>query len=46
MAEIRLQQKQQQQLSVQQILSSQLLQLPMQNLEQRIYDEVQENPPS
>ncbi len=44
MAEIRLQQKQQQQLSVQQILSSQLLQLPMQNLEQRIYDEVQENP--
>ncbi len=44
MAEIRLQQKQQQQLSVQQILSSQLLQLPMQNLEQRIYEEVQENP--
>ncbi|MEI8102672.1 MAG: RNA polymerase factor sigma-54 [Chlorobium sp.] len=44
MAEIRLQQRQQQQLSVQQILSSQLLQLPMHNLEQRIYEEVQENP--
>ncbi len=44
MAELRLQHKQQQQLSAQQILSSQLLQLPMQNLEQRIYDEVQENP--
>ena len=44
MAELRLQQKQQQQLSAQQILSSQLLQLPMQNLEQRIYEELQENP--
>jgi len=44
MAELRLQQKQQQQLSAQQILSSQLLQLPMQHLEERIYEEVQENP--
>ncbi len=44
MAEIRLQQKQQLQFSAQQILSSQLLQLPMQNLEQRIYEELQENP--
>ena len=44
MAELRLQQKQTLQFSAQQILSSQLLQLPMQNLEQRIYDEVQENP--
>ena len=44
MADLRLQQKQKLQLSAQQILSSQLLQLPMQNLEQRIYEEVQENP--
>lgn len=44
MAEIRLQQKQKAILSAQQILSSQLLQLPLLNLEQRIYDELQENP--
>ena len=44
MADIRLQQKQTLQFSAQQILSSQLLQLPMQNLEERIYEEVQENP--
>jgi RNA polymerase sigma-54 factor len=44
MADIKLQQKQKLQLSAQQILSSQLLQLPMLNLEQRIYDELQENP--
>ncbi|ACF43479.1 RNA polymerase factor sigma-54 [Pelodictyon phaeoclathratiforme] len=44
MADIRLQQRQSLQLSAQQILSSQLLQLPMLNLEQRIYEELQENP--
>jgi len=44
MPEIRLQQKQKAILSAQQILSSQLLQLPLLNLEQRIYDELQENP--
>jgi len=44
MSEFKLQQKQKLQLSFQQILSSQLLQLPMQNLEQRIYEEVQDNP--
>ena len=44
MVDIRLQQKQTLQFSAQQILSSQLLQLPMQNLEERIYEEVQENP--
>jgi RNA polymerase sigma-54 factor len=44
MADIKLQQKQKLQLSAQQILSSQLLQLPMLNLEQRIYEELQENP--
>ena len=44
MQDIRLQQKQKQLLSTQQILSSQLLQLPMVNLEQRIYEELQENP--
>ncbi len=44
MVEIRLQQRQSLQLSAQQILSSQLLQLPMLNLEQRIYEELQENP--
>jgi len=44
MAEIKLQQKQKAILSAQQILSSQLLQLPLLNLEQRIYDELQENP--
>ena len=44
MADIKLQQKQSLQLSAQQILASQLLQLPMMNLEQRIYEELQENP--
>ena len=44
MADIKLQQRQSLQLSAQQILSSQLLQLPLLNLEQRIYDELQENP--
>ncbi|MEC9486686.1 MAG: RNA polymerase factor sigma-54 [Prosthecochloris sp.] len=44
MPDITLQQSQRAQLSVQQILSSQLLQLPLQQLEQRIYDELQENP--
>ena len=44
MADIKLQQRQSLQLSAQQILSSQLLQLPMLNLEQRIYEELQENP--
>ncbi len=44
MVEIKLQQRQSLQLSAQQILSSQLLQLPMLNLEQRIYEELQENP--
>ena len=44
MAEIRLQHKQTAQLSAQQVISSQLLQLPLAQLEQRIYDEVQENP--
>jgi RNA polymerase sigma-54 factor len=44
MADIKLQQRQALQLSAQQILSSQLLQLPMLNLEQRIYEELQENP--
>ena len=44
MADIKLQQRQTLQLSAQQILSSQLLQLPMLNLEQRIYEELQENP--
>ncbi|NTV06614.1 MAG: RNA polymerase factor sigma-54 [Chlorobiaceae bacterium] len=44
MADIKLQQKQKLQLSAQQILSSQLLQLPMLTLEQRIYEELQENP--
>lgn len=44
MPDIKLQQKQKTLLSAQQILSSQLLQLPMLNLEQRIYDELQENP--
>jgi RNA polymerase sigma-54 factor len=44
MAEIRLQHKQTAQLSAQQVISSQLLQLPLVQLEQRIYDEVQENP--
>jgi len=44
MAEFSLQQKQKAQLSTQQIISSQLLQLPLANLEQRIYEELQENP--
>jgi RNA polymerase sigma-54 factor len=44
MVDIKLQQRQTLQLSAQQILSSQLLQLPMLNLEQRIYEELQENP--
>lgn len=44
MAEIRLQQKQKATLSARQVLSSQLLQLPLVNLEERIYDELQENP--
>lgn len=44
MADIKLQQRQTLQLSAQQILASQLLQLPMVNLEQRIYEELQENP--
>jgi RNA polymerase sigma-54 factor len=41
---IKLQQKQKTQLSAQQILGSQLLQLPLLSLEQRIYEEIQENP--
>lgn len=44
MAEFRLQHRQTAQLSAQQVISSQLLQLPLAQLEQRIYDEVQENP--
>ncbi len=44
MAEIKLQQQQKTLLSLQQILTSQLLQLPMLNLEHRIYEELQENP--
>jgi len=46
MAEIRLQQRQIQslQLTAQQVLTSQLLQLPLNQLEQRIYEELQENP--
>jgi RNA polymerase sigma-54 factor len=44
MAEIRLQQRQTVQLSAQQVITSQLLQLPLNQLEQRIYDEVQDNP--
>ncbi|NTW51362.1 MAG: RNA polymerase factor sigma-54 [Chlorobiaceae bacterium] len=44
MVEIRLQQRQSAQLSAQQVITSQLLQLPLGQLEQRIYDEVQENP--
>ncbi len=44
MPDFKLQQSQRAQLSAQQILSSQLLQLPLLHLEQRIYDELQENP--
>ncbi|HHE31282.1 MAG TPA: RNA polymerase sigma-54 factor [Chlorobaculum parvum] len=44
MAEIRLQQSQSFQLTAQQVLTSQLLQLPLNQLEQRIYEEVQDNP--
>ena len=44
MPDIKLQQSQRTQLSFQQILTSQLLQLPLLHLEQRIYDELQDNP--
>ncbi|HED31384.1 MAG TPA: RNA polymerase sigma-54 factor [Prosthecochloris aestuarii] len=44
MPDFKLQQSQRAQLSAQQILTSQLLQLPLLNLEQRIYDELQDNP--
>ncbi|MEI6847507.1 MAG: RNA polymerase factor sigma-54 [Chlorobiaceae bacterium] len=44
MSGIKLQQKQTALLSAQQILSSQLLQLPLLTLEERIYEELQENP--
>ncbi|HWR00755.1 MAG TPA: RNA polymerase factor sigma-54 [Chlorobaculum sp.] len=44
MVELRLQQRQTAQLSAQQVITSQLLQLPLGQLEQRIYEEVQENP--
>ncbi len=44
MPDIKLQQSQRLQLSAQQILGSQLLQLPLLQLEQRIYDELQDNP--
>ncbi|AAM72426.1 MAG TPA: RNA polymerase sigma-54 factor [Chlorobaculum sp.] len=44
MAEMRLQQRQTAQLSAQQVMTNQLLQLPLMQLEQRIYDEVQDNP--
>jgi RNA polymerase sigma-54 factor len=44
MAEMRLQQRQTAQLSAQQVMTSQLLQLPLTQLEQRIYEEVQDNP--
>ncbi|HHE08090.1 MAG TPA: RNA polymerase sigma-54 factor [Chlorobaculum parvum] len=44
MAEISLQHRQTLQLSAQQVLTSQLLQLPLNQLEQRIYEEVQDNP--
>ncbi len=44
MPDIKLRQSQRQQLSSQQIITSQLLQLPLLHLEQRIYDELQENP--
>lgn len=44
MPDIKLRQSQRAQLSSQQIITSQLLQLPLLHLEQRIYDELQENP--
>ncbi|MEI8032574.1 MAG: RNA polymerase factor sigma-54 [Chlorobiaceae bacterium] len=44
MPDFKLQQKQKTLLAAQQILSSQLLQLPMVSLEERIYEELQENP--
>jgi RNA polymerase sigma-54 factor len=44
MVEMRLQQRQTAQLSAQQVMTSQLLQLPLTRLEQRIYEEVQDNP--
>jgi RNA polymerase sigma-54 factor len=44
MPDIKLQQRQKTQLSAQQVMSSQLLQLPLTQLEQRIYEELQENP--
>ncbi len=44
MPDIKLQQKQKTLLAAQQILGSQLLQLPLVNLEERIYEELQENP--
>ncbi|PWW83182.1 MULTISPECIES: RNA polymerase factor sigma-54 [Prosthecochloris] len=44
MPDIKLQQSQRTQLSSQQIMTSQLLQLPLMHLEQRIFDELQDNP--
>ncbi len=44
MSNIQLQQSQQLRLSSQQIITSQLLQLPLLHLEQRIYDELENNP--
>jgi RNA polymerase sigma-54 factor len=44
MPDIKLQQRQKAQLSAQQVMSSQLLQLPLAQVEQRIYEEIQENP--
>ena len=44
MPDIKLRQSQRAQLSSQQIMTSQLLQLPLLHLEQRIFDELQENP--
>ena len=44
MPDIKLRQSQRTQLSAQQIITSQLLQLPLLHLEQRIYDELQDNP--
>lgn len=44
MPDMKLRQSQRAQLSSQQIMTSQLLQLPLLHLEQRIYDELQDNP--
>lgn len=44
MPDIKLRQSQRAQLSSQQIMTSQLLQLPLLHLEQRIFDELQDNP--